>query len=434
MKHSLCKRPSNSVLFPLVSVVALSACSARTHQGMGPRFAPADVEIVLPAEAMNRPALAELSHTVPAALDFFQTLNPEQSAADTAHEDAHAALAPEGPSPWSFAVLSDLHLPNSGRVPARLRAMVAELVERRPRFVVVTGDFTNGGEKDSKRRLRKLPSWWAAVRSALNPLIDAGIPVFPIAGNHDAYLPEQRRAYAAAWSDLEEIAGPFTINSLPQVASDKDPRVDAAPFSYSVDIDGAHFSFAHIVDAHLQKSVRKWLVADLEGALDADHRVVFGHVPAKSIMARGSRYFTRSMGKLLADHDVFAYVAGHEHLLWDETFALADGRSFRQIIVGTGSASYQYAPTSKARRRAACNGNARDVLCEMPQGGYPFAMSARGGRMLQDHSHAVMMFDIDGTDIEANPMALDEQALVAFAEPTVATGDALALNSHGHDH
>lgn len=397
----------------------------------------ADAEVVLLSKGLSAQDIADLSETVPASLDFFATLNPEPSqAVIDAHEDAHGADAAPQQLPWSFAVLSDLHIPNSGRVPVRLRAMIAELVVKQPRFVVVTGDFTNGGENDSKRRLRKLPTWWAGVRAALNPLIEAGIPVFPIAGNHDAYVPEQRRAYAEAWSDLEEIAKPFTINSLPSSpVGAADPRVDAAPFSYSVDIDGVHLSFAHIVDAHLQKSVKKWLVADLESARDADHRIVFGHVPAKSIMARGSRYFTRTMGKLLADHDVFAYVAGHEHLLWDETFALADGRQFRQIIVGTGSASYQYAPTSTARRRAECAGNKRDLLCAMPEGGYSFTMGKRAGRMLQDHSHAVMMFEIDATEIAARPLALENAALIAFAESIEDSNHALALNHHhGHQH
>ena len=118
---------------------------------------------MLLSESLSAQAIADLSETVRASLDFFATLNPEPSQAvidahEDAHEDAHGADAAPNQLPWSFAVLSDLHIPNSGRVPARLRAMIAELVVKQPRFVVVTGDFTNGGEIHPVSYARRVPS------------------------------------------------------------------------------------------------------------------------------------------------------------------------------------------------------------------------------------------------------------------------------------
>src|SRR5512140_2157222 len=91
---------------------------------------------------------------------------------------------PSAPQPWSFAVLSDLHLPNprAATVDRTIQALIAMNV----RLVIVTGDHTNGSDKVDHRRGR-VKAWWTAVTDALEPLHDAGIAVLPIAGNHDTY-------------------------------------------------------------------------------------------------------------------------------------------------------------------------------------------------------------------------------------------------------
>ena len=105
---------------------------------------------------------------------------------------ADAAAVAANRSAWTFAVLSDLHLPNPKH--AVVEQTVAALIAMKVRFVVITGDSTNGSAFDGPKGGREVDTWWATITQTLKPLRDAGIAVFPIAGNHDAYTPRQRDA------------------------------------------------------------------------------------------------------------------------------------------------------------------------------------------------------------------------------------------------
>ncbi|HEX8108949.1 MAG TPA: metallophosphoesterase, partial [Kofleriaceae bacterium] len=118
-------------------------------------------------------------------------------------------VGPDAPQQWSFAVLSDLHLPNP-RV-ATVDRTIEALIALGVRLVIVTGDHTNGSEKVDHRRSR-VQAWWTSVTDVLEPLHDAGISVLPIAGNHDTYLSWQREGYEQAFADLVRWAAPFKVN------------------------------------------------------------------------------------------------------------------------------------------------------------------------------------------------------------------------------
>src|SRR5215510_9220989 len=118
-------------------------------------------------------------------------------------------LETTGPHQWRFAVLSDLHLPNPRS--AVIDRTVSALIALGVRLVVVTGDLTNGSAGVDHRRGR-VNAWWAAVTGALAPLRDAGIPVLPIAGNHDTYLAWQREGFERAFGDLDRWAAPLEVH------------------------------------------------------------------------------------------------------------------------------------------------------------------------------------------------------------------------------
>ena len=255
--------------------------------------------------------------------------------ADEPHQPTGVPLHPDEPPPrLTFAVLSDLHTPNDGVVAPPIGRMVDALLALHPRFVVITGDFTNGATTDGAYRQRKAELWYEAVRIALAPLDAAGIPVFPIAGNHDSYQDGHRRQYLTAWADLVARAAPIAIRTRPTGGAAY--RLDAAPFSYSIDVDGVHLAFAHIVDQHVAPEVLAWLDQDLAAAAGSRASIVFGHVPAVSIMTTPFPPFARQIGDTLARHGAAAYVAGHEHLVWDETHDLGSSR-LHQIVVGCSS-------------------------------------------------------------------------------------------------
>jgi hypothetical protein len=325
--------------------------------------------------------------------------------------DPAAEPQPE-PARVTFAVLSDLHTPNDGAVAPPIGQVVDAMLALRPRFVVITGDFTNGAETDGAYRQDRAELWYDAVRIALAPLDAAGIPVFPIAGNHDSYEDGHRRRFAAAWADLAARATPFAIQS--RAPGDAPYRIDAAPFSYSIDVDGVHLAFAHVVDQHLAPEVAAWLDEDLAAASarGSHASLVFGHVPAVSIMTPPFAPFARQVGDLLARHHVAAYVAGHEHLVWDETHDLGTSR-LRQIVVGCSSGAYVFPPSEASRRRARCRGQGQGFTCSMPETGQRFRLrpGTRGPVQRQRQTFTMIDVDPDGS-VRARPYALERDGRV----------------------
>src|SRR5438067_687126 len=83
-----------------------------------------------------------------------------------------ARADPPAPKPLTFAVLSDLHLmaPRSDEPPPYARKMIDAVIAQHPRFVVITGDFTNGTTHDAPGVVRHRVHAWKAVRALLQPL------------------------------------------------------------------------------------------------------------------------------------------------------------------------------------------------------------------------------------------------------------------------
>lgn len=328
--------------------------------------------------------------------------------------------------PWTIAVISDLHVAVDGSVPAKLPLVVAAVIASRPRLVVVTGDFTNGQPGDPLGRVARAPQWWRAARHSLEPFRAAGIPVLPAAGNHDASVLSHRTAYAASWSDLDRWAAPLEIWGNRQPA--QGIALGAAPFSYSVDLEGVHLAVAHVVDASLDPAVARWLAGDLAAARGARLRLVFGHVPLSSVVSDPRRAFVSGLRGVLAAGHANLYVAGHEHLVWDDDVDLAGDGSIRQLLVGTASASWQFGPDAEARRRAQCRELGTRMRCTMPHGGAPFELRREGGRWLEVEPHTFTLITIYRTAIIARAIAVDDRGQAApFGAATATPDAALAL-------
>jgi predicted phosphodiesterase len=368
----------------------------------------------------------------PSAAPASAARGDERAAASAAAPSAASASAPPALAPvpakrppWTFAVMSDIHMPRRNlQVVPELPRAVAAIAALRPRFVVVTGDHTNGGDKDSPATVAASAKWWKVFADQLRPLRDAGIPVLPVAGNHDAYLAGQRAHYAAAFADLAAWAAPLTLNAA--VPGGGQVMLDRPPFSYSVDVDGVHLALAHVVTQGLSREVAAWLADDLAKAAGAKLRLVFGHVPMSSVIAAPSRGFVASFGGLLEAGHAAAYIAGHEHLVWDEDVRLPGGGSLRQVLVGCTSGFYNYAPSAAARERARCQpdgGGRYPLRCWMPNGGGEFLLApnkANHGRLVQRHLNSFTLITVDGGAVtEVRPMTVDEagRARPFFEEP-----------------
>src|SRR5262245_60583513 len=310
--------------------------------------------------------------------------------ASTCGRDATAA-----PPPIHFAVISDLHIPRDGRIPAALQHSITDMIASHPRFVVITGDFTDGEPDDPMWRSHEAPRWWEAVHRLVAPIRAAGIPVLPVAGNHDSYLPIYRADYARAWRDLDAWAAPLRITGNRQPRSGL--AIDAAPFCYGVDVDGVHLTLAHIVEQAIDPAVARFLARDLAAARGARLRIVFGHVPLASAATTPPAAFLASFGRILADGHADMYVAGHEHLAWDDQIELPGGAHLRQVIVGTPLASWRFGPSAVARERARCRYGDGVACCTMPETAMPFRLEQLHGQWFEAPAHSFALFTIDGT-------------------------------------
>jgi predicted phosphodiesterase len=347
---------------------------------------------------------------------------PSPSPPGPAAEDPAAAASALEPaparSPWTIAVMSDLHVPRRNlKVEPGVPRAIAAIASLRPRLVVITGDHTNGGDRDNPATVAWSARWWKIFTDQLRPLRDAGIPVLPIAGNHDAYLAGQRANYAAAFADLAAWAAPLTLNAA--VPGGGKVMLDRPPFSYSVDVDGVHLSLAHVVTQGLAREVAAWLADDLARASGAKLRLVFGHVPMSSVIAGPFQGFASTFGGLLEAGRAAIYVAGHEHVVWDEDVRLPRGGSLRQVLVGCTSGFYNWAPSAAARERAGCapaDGARYPLRCRMPNGGGEFLLAPNPlnkGRVIQHHLSSFTLITVeDGAVTEVVPMTADEHGRV----------------------
>jgi 3',5'-cyclic AMP phosphodiesterase CpdA len=300
-------------------------------------------------------------------------------------------------------VLSDLHLSATvdDHVPASARRMIEAVIRERPRFVVITGDFTNGEPHESRGQVKFKAHAWRSITALLEPLREAGIPVLPTPGNHDTYLKGHREHYEE-WADLEQWAAPLPVTRATGTSS------------YSVDLDGVHLALPEVVDQVLSEATEAWLERDLEGAREARLRLVFGHVPLSSVMATPNRAFVTQLGTVLAEGDADLYVAGHEHLVWDENVRLPDSSWLRQILVGTATGFYDFGPSGAAKARAGCKRAGKRFRCTMPNGGTPFELRRNYfGRWIQAQRATFTLLTVDGTSVTARVLAVDKQGRTA---------------------
>ncbi len=288
--------------------------------------------------------------------------------------------------PWRFVVLSDIHVFSNARIPDDAIAVVKQVARMRPRLVVITGDSTNGNRGD-RFSVRSIGRWWKSVHALLQPLYDAKIPVLSVAGNHDTYRVRHRQGYAKAWADQAARAAPLTLS------------FGKTPFYYSVDVGGVHLVLLNIVTQHIDKRQEQWLERDLS-ASNATLKLVFGHVPIQSTITRSVRGFRDKMVPLLAKHGVNTYIAGHEHLVWDETLRVGQHR-LRQLTCGTASGTYNYGIRPSLIKRHCTRGE-----CRWLNNGYVFRV--RKTSREQWNKTTVMAIDVlEGhTAIQIHPYYL----------------------------
>ncbi len=315
---------------------------------------------------------------------------------ETETETETATTAP-APASWRIAVVSDIHVYNDAHTKPFFTQLVAQLVERHPKVVVVTGDSTSGNEKDTFS-LTRARLWWNEVRRQLEPLQKAGVIVLIVAGNHDFYRKPHQTAY------LEAAKAILDSNPVkPELAGNP-------PLSYSTTIDGVHLTLLHIVDQVVDKAQLQWLVKDL-AASPAALKFTFGHVPLESVLGHTNRNFKQVYGQAFVDGHVSAYIAGHEHLLWDQALDI-EGHPLRQITVGCSSGAYTFPIRRDVYEANCCDAVTKHAcksrVCRLPYSQLSFKLASPITRLQRDE---VTFFEVEitGNDYEARPFTLSPE-------------------------
>lgn len=299
---------------------------------------------------------------------------------------------------YSFAIVSDIHVKISGQVQPAFVQVSQLLAGMGPRFVVMNGDATVGNERDGVPQ-DKVEGWWRALREAMSPIAAAGIPILPIAGNHDYYTDAHRQGYATSWADTVDQA-----SSLAQLSG-------KPPLYYSFLLEDVFYLFLHVVDQELEPRVAAFAKQELgsDAAKGAALRLAFGHVPLVSMMGRTNQDFCAELGGLLAAGGVSAYFSGHEHLVWDQALLFGD-RQVRQIHVGTASGCYHF-PLNDRTYAAHCEGTSG----KLPYTGKPFQLDPKH-QQLDDVTLTWVTITSNemGVTYDVQPLTLRDGQLVEF--------------------
>lgn len=204
----------------------------------------------------------------------------------------------------------DVNLPVFRQVEERILAL-----DPKPSFAVITGDKVRvGGRADGS------VSYGAWIEAA-KPLIEAGIPVWPVIGNHELY---REGVFDVLYRNLQE-AHQKAFPGLPQ-----DGPEDYKGLAYSFE-DPASDSFFAVLDTyhipksmetvhytrrgHLRSEQLDWLAERL-AETRMTNRFVFGHNPVFSPREEGHACAGNwcELWRIMSRSGVRVYFAGHDHI------------------------------------------------------------------------------------------------------------------------
>jgi hypothetical protein len=210
----------------------------------------------------------------------------------------------------SFAFMGDLHysLNHIEKTDSLVQAVAGELnnLERKPEFLIQTGDFFHGSSGVSIES--------EAEMAFSHFTRDIGMPYFIAKGNHDSRTQYEK-------------------NALPLFS--KELGVKVAKSYYSFDKGNSHFVMLDAGEKNLPEML-SWLEKDLQTARanpKTDHIFAAAHDPLWIVARAGftSREYAGKVGPLLAKYKIDAYFCGHTHNK-TVTVRLIDNQPVTQIM------------------------------------------------------------------------------------------------------
>ena len=172
----------------------------------------------------------------------------------------------------------------------------------KPDLVLISGDMVAGQQAG----LNYAAMWQGFHAAVTTPLTQAGIPVAPAPGNHDA------SGYAGYEAERDEYLAQWEPARRPAVQ-----MVDGSnfPFRYSFTFKGAFFVAldATMVGA-LSAAQKGWVQQQLDGAVGYPVRIVYGHVPIRpTTVGRETQVMGDSAFESMLKARGALFVGGHHH-------------------------------------------------------------------------------------------------------------------------
>jgi hypothetical protein len=229
---------------------------------------------------------------------------PSLRAGSELRAEPSAGVAPS----FDVAVVSDLNQGyGSKHYGKAVHDAVRALTERlKPDLVLITGDMVAG-----QKRGVDAPAMWRGFHAAVTvPLEQAGIPMAPTPGNHDASptFTEERAEYVRQWGSRSSALSFVDASSY--------------PLRYSFTFRGAFFlSLDAAAVGPLSSDQRAWAEGQLRQAADYQVKIAFGHLPLHPIAHGREREILNDAGleAIFAKHGVDLYVSGHQHAYYPGT-------------------------------------------------------------------------------------------------------------------
>lgn len=223
---------------------------------------------------------------------------------------------------WKFIVLSDTHIANEN--PNIISEMMPYILEENAELILICGDLVQGGKRADSETLRTEFTLW---KEYFKPLIDKGIKIYPVRGNHE----DDAEDNIKIWNEV--FAGTL---SLPQNGPDGEKNQ-----SYSFSHNNAFF-VALDTYTNIHRVNQSWL-NDQFSSNKSQHKFVFGHEAAfKAFHSDCLDDFPEERNTFwqsMSNAGVKAYFCGHDHF-YDVT-SIDDGDGIEnndiyQFIVGGG--------------------------------------------------------------------------------------------------
>lgn len=226
---------------------------------------------------------------------------------------------------FRFVVWPDTHVRlGKNGVTAPTRAMLSSVLHNiRPDFVIHTGDMISIRQKKSENG--NAEAMWRVFYSAIHyPLLKAGIPFFPTAGNHDVY--NARGVYRDYWRKRKNLG--FQVSGPEGYAG-----------YYSFRYGDAHFVSLYAPGTRSlpdRWNQMAWLREDLKKAREKNLTPIFVFSHSPLFCPKMDRRCDEDRGwldddelsKLLAKHKV-TFLSGHMHIYHDTVY-----RGIRTFITG----------------------------------------------------------------------------------------------------